>query len=299
MNKITLAHYRWQLELLPEIGGSISACSYDGQDMMRRASAEGIASGDARGMASFPLVPFSNRVANGVFTFEGRRVTLPPNMDDHPHPLHGQGWRAVWEVIEQTPATATLAYEYKADAWPWSYRATQNFEMTPDSLIVRLGVSNLSDKAMPAGLGHHPYFAKTEGVTLTTGLTHLWESTNQQIPIRRVELPSALDFSRGLKIADLDLDHCFAGWSRKAVIEWPDRSYSLSIEGNENLKHLVVYTPQWADFFCVEPVENMNDAFNWMTPGIDTGVHVLAPAGEPGSSHSVTTIFRAEPIQRA
>jgi aldose 1-epimerase len=296
MQNITLTHQGWHLELLPEIGGSIAVCAFDGQDVMRRSSQQVRAPVEARDLACFPLVPFSNRIANGLFEFEGRRVTLPRNMDNHPHAIHGQGWRGVWTLAEQTPERVVLRYRHPADAWPWAYEATQSFEPAPDSLIVRLSVSNLSDGRMPTGLGLHPYFPRSEGVSLTTSITHLWDSTSEQIPIRRVELPTALDFSRGLKIDDLDLDHCFAGWNRDAVIEWPGRRYRLHLEGDENLKHLVVYTPPGKDHFCVEGVENMNDAFNWMARGVDTGAHILAPMGERGSSHSITTVFRVERV---
>ena len=292
MRQITLIHGPWHLELAPSVGGSIAALAYDGQDMLRRASPEAMTGAEAREMASFPLVPFSNRIEHGRFTFEGREIVLAPNMDDHPHPLHGAGWRAAWDVADETPTSAALTYMHEEGAWPWRYQARQDFDLAGDILTVRLGLTNLSDRPMPAGLGHHPYFPRTPGVTLTTGVTHLWEATSEQIPIRQVALPAALDFRQGLAIEDLDLDHCFAGWSRDALIAWPGLRYRLRMSGDATLKHLVVYTPRGRDFFCVEGVENMNNAFNWMSRGVPTGVHVLAP----GATHAVSTMFRAEPV---
>jgi aldose 1-epimerase len=288
MGTVSLAQDGWRVELAPEIGGSISLCNYDGQDVLRPAPST---AREARDMSCFPLVPFSNRIKLGVFEFQGRRVALPRNMGDHPHALHGQGWRAAWQAEAQANNSATLMYSHEPDAWPWRYDARQEFSLTPDSLIVRLGITNLAESPMPAGLGLHPYFPRSEGVTLTTGLSHIWEATGEQIPTRLLELPPKLDFSQGLEIANLDLDHCFAGWNRKAVVDWPGRPYRLHMEGGETLKHLVIYTPQGADFFCAEGVENMNDGFNWMASGVDTGAHVLAP----GESHDVTTVFRVEP----
>ena len=46
--------------------------------------------------ASFPLVPFVNRIRGGRFTFRGREVRLAPNMAGDPSPLHGQGWLNPW-----------------------------------------------------------------------------------------------------------------------------------------------------------------------------------------------------------
>jgi aldose 1-epimerase len=292
MRQITLTHGKWTVEVTPGTGGAISRCVYDGQDMLRPTPAANAASDDARDMACFPLVPFSNRIENGRFSFGGRDVHLPPNMGDHPHALHGQGWRGAWEVIEDgAEGRIVIGYEHAADSWPWPYRARQTFAPGGDSLDVVLAVTNLSDAPMPAGLGLHPYFPASEGVTLTAGISHMWDCPHQQIPVRLVPVPQELDFSRGIRIADVDLDHCFAGWSGRAVIEWPGRRYRLAMLGSPTLTHLVVYTPKGADFFCVEGVDNMNNAVNWLDRGVETGLHIL----EPGSTHEVTTTFRAEP----
>ena len=293
MRTIDLTYDKWELALAPELGGSIATCAYDGQDILRRATPEGLAGNDAREMACFPLVPFSNRIELGRFSFGGREITLPRNMGDHPHPLHGQGWRGAWQLTDQTPTRAVLTYTHEADAWPWRYQAMQRFDLAPDSLTIRLGLTNTSDTPMPAGLGLHPYFPRKTGVTLTTGVTHLWEATSEQIPIRRIALPGELDFSRGIEIETIDLDHCFAGWNGKARIAWPGERYHVCMMGDETLEHLVVYTPPQKDFFCVEGVENMNNAFNWMTRGVRTGAHVIPPGG----SHVVMTVFRVEPAE--
>ena len=51
--------------------------------------------------ASFPLVPYVNRIRGGRFTFRGREVRLAPNMAGDPSPLHGQGWLAPWQVEQR------------------------------------------------------------------------------------------------------------------------------------------------------------------------------------------------------
>src|SRR5262245_33389011 len=135
MGTITLAQGKWVVELSPETGGSISRCDYDGQEMLRRTSPAGLSSGDARDLACFPLVPFSNRIENGIFVFDAQRFELPRNMGDHPHPLHGQGWRGLWEIEQQTPDSAVLVYNHEAGTWPWRYQAMQQFSFREDSLI--------------------------------------------------------------------------------------------------------------------------------------------------------------------
>jgi aldose 1-epimerase len=292
MPKVALTHGKWTVELAPEIGGSISRCDYDGQHVLRPAvQQDDPLAGEARGMACYPLVPFSNRIEHGRFEFGGEAVQLPKNMGDHPHALHGQGWRGVWHVVSQAQNRAAIAYTHEADAWPWRYEARQVFELGDDGLTVRLGVTNLTDRPMPAGLGLHPYFLATDA-TLTTGLTYLWECTSEQIPIQRVDLPPELDFSHGRKVAEHDLDHCFGGWSRHATVEWPGKSYRVHMDGSPSLQYFILYTPRGQDFFCAEGVENMNNAINWLPRAVSTGLTIL----QPGASHEITTVFRVEAV---
>ena len=57
----------------------------DGVDLLRRAP-DG--ADDPLAMASFPLVPYANRIAQGRFAFDGADHQLPRNFGDHPHSIH-------------------------------------------------------------------------------------------------------------------------------------------------------------------------------------------------------------------
>ena len=90
MNLLNLIAGELTLDIAPEIGGSIARFRHGDQDLLRPAPP---GADDAGAMASFPLVPFSNRVRGGQFECDGRTVTLSPNLPGDPSPLHGQGWR--------------------------------------------------------------------------------------------------------------------------------------------------------------------------------------------------------------
>jgi len=76
------------LELSPSIGGSISAFErFEGEQpipILRRCNRP---LQNVLAAASFPLVPFVNRIRGGEFRFRGRDVRLAPNMADDPSPL--------------------------------------------------------------------------------------------------------------------------------------------------------------------------------------------------------------------
>jgi aldose 1-epimerase len=117
-----------RLSLNPSVGGSISAFEWvDGasaQPILRKCNSE---SENVLDAASFPLVPYVNRIRGGAFTFRGREVRLKPNMPGDPSPLHGQGWLNPWAVERSDAASAVLAYRHEPGEWPWSYDARQEF----------------------------------------------------------------------------------------------------------------------------------------------------------------------------
>ena len=103
--------------LAPAVGGSIASFTRHWQEgparrqlhWLRPATATGLAARDPLDMASFPLVPFCNRIRDGRASFEGREIRFPPNHPaaDVPHPLHGIAWLRPWQVVPPHVATPT------------------------------------------------------------------------------------------------------------------------------------------------------------------------------------------------
>src|SRR3546814_3014582 len=101
MTTIDLLAGSLRLRLAPSAGGSITRFDvmHGGIEQPLLRGAEGLPD-HALESACFPLVPFSNRIRGGSFTFRDRRISLRPNMTGDPSPLHGQGWLVPWQVEE-------------------------------------------------------------------------------------------------------------------------------------------------------------------------------------------------------
>ena len=119
---IVLENGAARLELFPDVGGAVAGFTVGGREILRPMKP---GTTDPLDVSSFPLVPFCNRIPHGRFAFGGREVVLPPNLGDHPHALHGQGWRAAWRGEKAESAEAILAYDHAPSDWPWAYRAEQ------------------------------------------------------------------------------------------------------------------------------------------------------------------------------
>ena len=273
------------LDFCPQWGGAVAALSYGDRALLRPAGKASLRRGDPRLAACFPLVPFSNRIADGRFRFRGRTYDLAKNFPPEPHAIHGHGWQQPWVVAAAGASRAELSFRHAVSGTPLDYRARQIFALRENGLEVGLEVTNAGDGPMPAGIGLHPYFIRTDGVTLRARLDHVWLPDARKIPQRRVPLPAPWDFARGLPLAPLDLDHCFGGWDGRAELRWPEADLTLSIEATPPLGHLVIYVPPDQDFFCLEPVSHANDGFNLLERGAEgTGVRVLAPGETLGAT---------------
>lgn len=287
------------LTLCPEVGGGIVRAEGWGQELLRPAREMAVAARDPLRLAAYVLVPFSNRVRDARFTFDGHTYQLARNFPPEPHAIHGNGWQRAWQVARTDGREAVLALDHDpmlSGAWPFAYAAEQAYRLTAEGFAVELRLTNKDARRMPAGLGLHPFFPLTPATRLTARLGGVWQSNERKLPAQHVGVPPAWDFAAGQPVAPLSLDNCFTGWDQRAMIEWPDRHLRLSLEASRNMRSLVVFVPQAHDYFCVEPVSNVNDAFNLAAEGVaDTGVVVLAP----GETMTAEINFRFERLNPA
>ena len=282
MGPFTLRSGALGVVLAPQAGGAIGRFWLEQTrmaiELLRPASDRALARCDPWGMASFPLVPWSNRIREGRFTFGGRTISLAPNRPGDRHAIHGHGFQVAWTVAVLERAVAVLEHRHAPDAWPWAYRAVQRVALTPASLDLELTLTNQDDEPMPAGLGWHPYFPRTPETTLTARVGGLWLTDAEVLPLACVAPPPDRDPGQGLAVDRVALDNAFVGWDGKAIVAWPERRARLRLAVGGPLRTLVVYTPPGEVFFCAEPVSHMTDAFNLAAAGrTDTGMLILAP----------------------
>jgi len=276
--------------LAPEIGGSVVRYESDGELILRPASAATLAAGDVLGVSSYPLVPFSNRIEDATLHWQGNVYRLPRYLPDHPHAIHGNGWRRAWSVVEATPESATLelvhsAIGSSADEWPFAYRALQTFALAPRELSMTLTIANADNAPFPFGLGWHPFFPRNVSSVLGFTAAGVWQTDSTRLPTRLDAVPPAWDFSAPRAVGATTMDNCFAGWRPPATLCWPDRKLAAAISADAACSHLVVFIPEGRDVLAIEPVTHMTDAFNRADAGErDTGTRVLAP----GASFSCT-----------
>jgi aldose 1-epimerase len=279
---IELAAGDYRLDCDPARGGSIMRFEWRGDPLLRAVCGPSIFD-----VACFPLVPFSNRIANGRFTWNETDVTIAPNMPGHPHPLHGFGWLAEWQAKRVGATSALLVHDYPGGEWPWPYRAEQVIELGEDGLRLSLSLTNLSGGPMPAGLGFHPYFPRMPA-TLFHGLhSGEWLNNDECLPMELVERRTPQDWWEGQPVGTREVDTAYTGRNGALTILWPERRLKLVMDPGPELGMTVVYTPANADYFCIEPVSHSTDAVNHSARA--SGLWCLAP----GASRKATVRLAA------
>ncbi|WP_043151181.1 aldose 1-epimerase [Sphingobium sp. Ant17] len=262
--------------LSPAVGGALRWLALDGVDVLRRAPEE---SREPLMMASFPLVPYANRIADGRFRFDGQGYQLPLNFGDHPHSLHGHGWQSEWAVTDQAEDAAQLTLVHAADArWPWAFTARQHIALSADAIALTLALTNDAADDAPVGLGFHPYFPADADTRLQFAAHSLWLSTPDMLPERSVPADSLGDWSQLASVRGESLiDNVYGGWDGMAtVVRGDGLRLTLTATGADWLH---VYRPPDIDAFCLEPVSHMPDALNRAD-----GLAIVAP----GATHSLS-----------
>ena len=284
MNWLILAAGDLTLNLAPEIGGSIARFRKGEQELLRPAPP---GARDAGEMASFPLVPFSNRVRGGRFNCDGRAVTLSPNLPGDKSPLHGQGWRNAWVVAKSDEASAMLSFVHEPGEWPWGYEAWQVFALDETGLTVTLSCRNLSVERMPCGLAQHPYFPCDGETRLETGVTDVWLIDEDMLPTKLVPTRGKFLPSNG-PVCGRGLDHGYEGWSGEALINW---GHGAKVRMTAEAPRFQLYAPASGSLFVAEPVENANAALNLPQEQWEAAGLALLAQGE---ERSLTVRFEVE-----
>ncbi|MDP8997501.1 MAG: aldose 1-epimerase [Pseudomonadota bacterium] len=271
------------------LGGAIVDASFEDIAILRPWGDDGPFSVGQAG--SFPLVPFGNRVAGNVFSFDGRNYQLVPNTNWDRHHLHGDGWQSLWSVVVQKSSAIELALEHRGPIY--TYAAKQQIEIANGLLTLTLSVTNLAERTMPFGLGHHPFFPLTPKTTLTAPAQMYWTEKVDFLPDALDKIPTDLDFSGPRHLPRHWVNNGFEGWTGSAEIVWPEHGLAAELTAGPEFSRYFIFVSGTHfdasfrnDYFCFEPMTHSADAHHLADLG---GLRRLQP-GE-----SLSTQFSIKP----
>ncbi|QYF89343.1 aldose 1-epimerase family protein [Arthrobacter sp. PAMC25284] len=279
---------RRQHAVVTEVAASLRSLAVDGVALIQEYPV------DARPpyCAGWVLVPWPNRVADGLWTYDGVPQQLECTEPGGANALHGLLTETPYRVTERTPGAITLAAQVRPQAgYPFELETSVRYELAADGIHVSHMVRNTGSQPAPVGLGAHPFLRIGEVPTRDLKLvidadTHI-EINERLIPTGTVTDVTGTrhDFRTGRLVRDVDLDDAWAGVRRNGdggsthYLEAPDGSrVRLHMDGS--FGYVQAFTTDnfvtdggMVTAVALEPMTAPADALNsgeglrWLRPG--------------------------------
>lgn len=284
----TLDNGVWQAGILPGTGASIAfgrvLLNGTWRDVLRPTAEADY--GSVSKASSFIMLPWCNRIRDGLLRFEGQVYPLRAAPDDGTA-RHGDVRGRVWQVDESDATHIILSFDsarHQNVNFPFHFSARAEYWLDGQRFMWRLMLKNEDSRRMPGGFGYHPYFVRTSVVEVLIPCDSQFTLTENYLAVSAPDpIEPRADFRQMRPLADGVfndlLTHRRDG--EPVRIYYPDWDLHLTLIADPLFRHILLYTPPGDPSFAVEPQSNANDGFTLYEQGLpDTGVFVL----EPGQS---------------
>lgn len=230
-------------------GGGLRSYEVAGRELLD-AFAPGKRPTSGRGQV---LAPWPNRIENGSYEFDGKRMQLPLTEPEHGNAIHGLVRDADWNVVDLQADRVLLDYVLEPQpGYPFTLGLSVEYVLSDTGLTVRTTAWNLGRELCPFGSGQHPY--------LTLGT--LVDRLRLQVPARSVLISNErglpigsefvegteYDFRAGRLVGGTVLDNGYTDLERdpdgraRVRLDDPSGDSGVSLWVEEGYPYLMVFT---------------------------------------------------------
>jgi aldose 1-epimerase len=273
-------------------GGGLRAYEVGGRDLL-----DGFPPGGqpARGRGQV-LAPWPNRIENGSYEFDGKRMQLPLNEPEHGNAIHGLVRAASWNVVDLATDRAALEYVLEPQAgYPFTLALGLEYSLSAAGLAVTTTARNIGTERCPYGCGQHPYLTlgtpTIDTLRLQVPAAVVAYSGDRGLPIDSEPADGTeYDLRAGRAIGGTVLDNAYSELERDAdgrarvLLHDPSADSGITLWVDESYPYLMVFSGDpYPDLarrsIAVEPMTCPPNAFR-------TGESLIRL--EPGQSVSST-----------
>ena len=271
---------------IAQLAAGIRSLSLDGVDLVEPYAEDRIAPMGA----GVVLVPWPNRIKNGVWLLDGREQQLDITEPGFSNASHGLLRNAGYALVERSDDAVTLgATVFPQHGYPFLLDTGVRYQLVENGMTVTHRLRNDSANAAPVAVGTHPYLkigdVPTTDLTIRVAADTYFETDSQQIPVAEHSVDGGhFDLRGGRRVAELNMNSGFGGVQRhdgvsRHFLTAPD-GRSLELWADDNFGYLQVYTPNTfptlsgpALAVAIEPMTAPANAFNsgqsvrWLQPG--------------------------------
>ncbi|MFF2030247.1 aldose 1-epimerase family protein [Arthrobacter sp. NPDC058192] len=246
--------------------------------------------GDAQippGATGITLAPWANRVEDGVWYLNGKKLQLDITEVSRNNASHGLLRNSSYELVDEDEFSVTLeAAVFPQHGYPFLLRHRVRYELEEDlGLAVRQTLINDSQDPAPFVLGAHPYLrlgdVPSEDLTVSVDAGTRLVADDRLIPRSTEPVGGDFDLRGGRLTGTLELDSAytdlvFDGGVARHTLRSPDgRTVSLWQDASCGYVHVFVTTefPGRTKAVAIEPMTGPANAFNsgeglgWLAPG--------------------------------
>ncbi len=270
-----LSNEFYTLDVLPDLGASIlNLKAASGRPVMRPVDLANVQTSSQ--CASFSLLPYSNRIRDAHFTFQGREIQLRVNTKDG-LAQHGDVRNRPWQVRPKGDGVLVCSFNSQDFAdinWPWAFTALIEYRLSGPHFDTTVTLTNVDSSEMPAGLGLHPYYhRKQDGPDgkkldplLGFGAGLAYDTDERMLPTAGPRpLRPEEDYRTPHAVGERTIDRGYTAWDGTARLDWGVRA--LTITADNVYSHLIVFTAPDGSL-ALEPVTHATDAFNLAARGV-------------------------------
>jgi len=204
----------------------------------------------------FATIPYFGAIHKKTFFYKDKYINLPRTHILEPDTIHGEGWVNKWKVKKNTKNILVLEFLHNGkNSFPFKYQSIQTFNLTKDSLIIRLKIINLDKSKFHCGIGFHPWFTISKDSKIFSNTF----SYLNQTKINKFNIKEMIN-SKSLDLNKTKIDETFLKWNGRSKLIL-NKHIKLEIINKKNVGNLHVYSPPRENFFCIEPVTNIRDSF--------------------------------------
>jgi aldose 1-epimerase len=287
-----LKNDHWQAGILPGTGASIAfgRVRKNGEwiDVLRP-TAEADYSNSSN-CSSFIMLPWCNRIKDGLLRFDGHEYHLRTAKDDGTA-RHGDVRGRAWQIDKADESHIRMSIhsdDHPDMNWPFKFSATAVYALDGDLFNWTLSLTNEDTRLMPTGFGHHPYFVRPVGAQpqVQIACKGYYPLKNFMAESYPMPIKSDIDFRQMRALDDQELNDLLTRsinqeTDPRARIVYPDADINLAMFTEAVFEHILIFAPKGKPFFAVEPMTNASDGFNILARGFpDSGVFVLQPGQE-------------------
>jgi aldose 1-epimerase len=201
------------------------------------------------------LAPWPNRLADGRYSFGGEDLQVPIDEPGLGNAIHGLvrwlPWRAEAHAQNVVVMTCDL---HPTPGYPFGLQLRVEYRLGREGLSVTTTAINVGDRALPFGIGFHPYFTVGTGsidtCTLQLPGRQRLVLDSRSLPTGEVRtvVGTEFDFTTVRSIGPTRMDTAFGDLLRDgngvawATLTHPGRELEVALWMDDQFSHLMCYT---------------------------------------------------------